>query len=518
MLKSLHTQSYTDAFAADKVVLNDKSETSVTIKPVGGCVVRLQGTDDNYLSRKAVGDTIMVGNADITGNSHASLVFTRTGTAANTVSATVHNEFNEVMTADGSDVTGTLTSVSVESNVAFKETKEKITDAILCPDRNGNAIDTDGDIVLTFTYNNLPSEFASFNNIGLDIHALNGSSKYQYNNENLSRKFNVAVEVGTDVNNLVSFGSLTEAEIAAGVGSTDDVHKVWNIASDNAVTIENNSVVVRLTISSTDALCADCFFGLSNIILSTEGDTWYIEEMPDEHKTKIYHETKTNSVGLSSLMLGYPAKIPTGIKLFYPITNNDLSDKFITLRSYDGTIAACTPAVMHADAGKETETFKFYYSTEEPDDDSDKATAADDHIVIDGGLYQKAVAIAPYETEMGVADSRVYMYVTTKTAKKFYWVKENYNADGTKSENDFNGYIRTNANRAFLVIGSDVALKASSFSLRFDDGIVTGILDIEEDCGNADETNGIFDLQGRKLDEISAPGIYIVNGKKVIVK
>lgn len=529
MLKSLHTQSYTDAFAADKVVLNDASETAVTINPVGGCVVRFQGTDDNYLRRNAVGDTIMVGNADIIGNSHASLVFTRTGTAANTVSATVHNEFNEVMTADGSDVTGTLTSVSVtskyvengsESDLAFKPTGENVTKNILCPDKNGSTLATDGtkNIVLTFTYNNLPSAFASFNNIGLDIHALKSSGKYQYNTDGVSRKFNVAVEVGTDVNNLVSFGSLTEAEIAAGVGSTDDVHKVWNIASDDAVTIENNSLVVRLTITSNSSLCAGCFFGLSNIILSTEGDTWYIEEMPDGYETKIYHKTKTNSVGLSSLMLGYPAKIPTGIKLFYPITNNDLSDKFITLRSYDGTIAACTPAVMHADAGKESETFKFYYSTEEPDDDSDKATAAGDHIVIDGGLYQKAVAIAPYETEMGVADSKVYMYVTTKTAKKFYWVKENYNADGTKSENDFNGYIRTNANRAFLVIGSDVAGKASSFSLRFDDGIVTGILDIEEDCGNADDANGIFDLQGRKLDEISAPGIYIVNGKKVIVK
>ena len=29
---------------------------------------------------------------------------------------------------------------------------------------------------------------------------------------------------------------------------------------------------------------------------------------------------------------------------------------------------------------------------------------------------------------------------------------------------------------------------------------------------------GIFDLLGRKLDVIKAPGIYIVNGKKVLVK
>ena len=29
---------------------------------------------------------------------------------------------------------------------------------------------------------------------------------------------------------------------------------------------------------------------------------------------------------------------------------------------------------------------------------------------------------------------------------------------------------------------------------------------------------GIFDLLGRKLDAITAPGLYIVNGNKVVVK
>jgi hypothetical protein len=29
---------------------------------------------------------------------------------------------------------------------------------------------------------------------------------------------------------------------------------------------------------------------------------------------------------------------------------------------------------------------------------------------------------------------------------------------------------------------------------------------------------GIYDLQGRKLDEITKTGIYIVNGKKVFIK
>ena len=29
---------------------------------------------------------------------------------------------------------------------------------------------------------------------------------------------------------------------------------------------------------------------------------------------------------------------------------------------------------------------------------------------------------------------------------------------------------------------------------------------------------GLFDMQGRKIDAITAPGLYIVNGKKVLVK
>ena len=43
----------------------------------------------------------------------------------------------------------------------------------------------------------------------------------------------------------------------------------------------------------------------------------------------------------------------------------------------------------------------------------------------------------------------------------------------------------------------------------------TGIEDVV--AGNA-VIKGIFDMQGRKVEEITAPGLYIVNGKKVIVK
>ena len=43
----------------------------------------------------------------------------------------------------------------------------------------------------------------------------------------------------------------------------------------------------------------------------------------------------------------------------------------------------------------------------------------------------------------------------------------------------------------------------------------TGVEDVKTESGNV---KVIYDLQGRKLEQITAPGIYIVNGKKVLVK
>ena len=47
---------------------------------------------------------------------------------------------------------------------------------------------------------------------------------------------------------------------------------------------------------------------------------------------------------------------------------------------------------------------------------------------------------------------------------------------------------------------------------------VTDNTGIENVKGENGKVNGIYDLQGRKLERISAPGIYIVNGKKKVVK
>ena len=72
-----------------------------------------------------------------------------------------------------------------------------------------------------------------------------------------------------------------------------------------------------------------------------------------------------------------------------------------------------------------------------------------------------------------------------------------------------------NANKAYLPASAVPAelQDAASFSFRFGEG-TTGIEKVEI----SNEKSEIYDLTGRRVEEITAPGIYIVGGKKTLVK
>ena len=109
-------------------------------------------------------------------------------------------------------------------------------------------------------------------------------------------------------------------------------------------------------------------------------------------------------------------------------------------------------------------------------------------------------------------DVKIYMLQASKQDVKMFWVYENYREDGTKTgDNDDGGYVLCKANKAYMVLPSDMT-NASSLSFRFD-GNTTEIDEVEYET-----VKTIYDLQGRKLDAITTPGIYIVNGVKVLVK
>ncbi|MBQ5896544.1 MAG: hypothetical protein IIW75_08295 [Bacteroidaceae bacterium] len=68
-----------------------------------------------------------------------------------------------------------------------------------------------------------------------------------------------------------------------------------------------------------------------------------------------------------------------------------------------------------------------------------------------------------------------------------------------------------NSHKAYLPMSN--ASGAASYSFRFGEG-TTGVENVEVE----NEVKAIFDLAGRRVEAITAPGIYIVGGKKVLVK
>ena len=73
------------------------------------------------------------------------------------------------------------------------------------------------------------------------------------------------------------------------------------------------------------------------------------------------------------------------------------------------------------------------------------------------------------------------------------------------------GGVSVATNKAYI----QTSIAAARLDLSFDDGEITGIseLKMEKDATNA----GVYDLQGRKVAN-PTKGLYIVNGKKIVVK
>lgn len=93
------------------------------------------------------------------------------------------------------------------------------------------------------------------------------------------------------------------------------------------------------------------------------------------------------------------------------------------------------------------------------------------------------------------------------------------NSAGKMGFYSFNGSVSMPANKAWLQIPTYAfganANNVKGFSLVEEDGVLTGISDVKEESS---ESNVIFDLQGRRINDKPTHGLYISNGKKVMVK
>ena len=240
-----------------------------------------------------------------------------------------------------------------------------------------------------------------------------------------------------------------------------------SIASDLTMTQEGNDYKAYDRFALGFGAIANCDVTGVVAIYNT-GEQLYVSE--------ISRNLNVTAAEHATLYLDYSAVIPEGVEA-YIVKQSGINEGYITMTQIEGTIPANAGVIIKAQAGD----YELVYSTENVAD-------------VTGNLLAGSVAEENLEEEayvLGNVDGVVGLYKAQMT----------------------DGVWLNNANKAYLP-ASAVPNKSAAF-YGFDWNGTTGIDEITE---NREQSTVIYDLTGRRVENITAPGIYIVNGVKRVIR
>ena len=229
--------------------------------------------------------------------------------------------------------------------------------------------------------------------------------------------------------------------------------------------------------------------------------TNFVLELVDDATLANYSLKMKKSYEWSTLYLPYAVKVPAGIEAYIATTGpvEVGVENVIDLIEVENVVPANTAVILKRASTVAAETFNFVYA-------KDAETPN-----VDGNIFAGRITEG-YIGGTGMASKNFYILFRGDAGERLYWIYKEYDSNGNQIAHDDNGYIKCAANKAYLALDAD-ANNASSYSFRFSG--TTGIEEVKGEYGNV---NAVYDLQGRKLTEITEPGVYIIDGKKVLVK
>ena len=238
----------------------------------------------------------------------------------------------------------------------------------------------------------------------------------------------------------------------------------------------------------------------ANRFVTENESTDFLFESVDASEAK-YSLKMKKSYEWSTLYLPYTVTVPTGVKAYIATTDpvdDGSGQKVLELTEAGGIVPAYTAVIIKRESSVVAETFNFVYTTE--------AAAKD----LSGNLLKGRITEG-YVGGDEMASKNFYILFRGDEGERMYWIYKEFDAAGAHVGKDTGTHIKCAGNKAYLAL--DAVNNAPSLSFRF-----SGTTEIEEVKGEYGNVKAIYDLQGRKLSEITEPGIYIIDGKKVLVK